>query len=77
MYIYRSGGREAERESEKEREWLSRSHRPLSRRVTDRIYKRVSLQLNDDSFSGGTLPKKSVHLLLSAVFTEILVTHSR
>ncbi|VDM22426.1 unnamed protein product [Wuchereria bancrofti] len=29
----------------------------------DRIYKRVGLQLNDDSFSGGTLPKKNVHLL--------------
>ncbi|CAG9534823.1 unnamed protein product [Cercopithifilaria johnstoni] len=36
----------------------------------DRIYKRVGLQLNDDSFSGGTLPKKNVHLL-SVVVVEI------
>ncbi|EFO25627.1 hypothetical protein LOAG_02864 [Loa loa] len=48
---------------------------PFSRRVTDRIYKRVGLQLNDDSFSGGTLPKKNVHLL-SVVVVEIVVTHS-
>uniref|UniRef100_A0A8R1XZC5 Uncharacterized protein n=1 Tax=Onchocerca volvulus TaxID=6282 RepID=A0A8R1XZC5_ONCVO len=40
---------------------------PLSRRVTDRIYKRVGLQLNDDSFSGGTLPKKNVHLFRGVI----------